>query len=155
MPHSKRVLIAADHAGVALKSELKKRLPDWEWEDLGPADTSRVDYPDYAHKLASQVASGQARQGVLICGSGIGMSIAANKVDGIRAALVENASAARLSREHNDANVLCLGSRFVAPEYAAEIVETWLKTPFSGDSRHQGRISKIADIETETKKGKC
>jgi ribose 5-phosphate isomerase B len=148
---SKRVLIAADHAGVDLKTEIKKRLPAWEWEDLGPMDLNRVDYPDYAKLLATKIASGQAAQGVLICGSGIGMSIAANKVTGVRAALVENASSARLSREHNDANVLCLGSRFVAPEYAAEIVEAWLKTPFSGESRHQGRIQKISDIE----KGKC
>jgi ribose 5-phosphate isomerase B len=153
MPHptKNRVLIAADHAGVELKAEIKKRLPAWDWEDLGPLDLNRVDYPDYARRLASKVASGQATQGILICGSGIGMSIAANKVDGVRAALVENASAARLSREHNDANVLCLGSRFLAPEYAAEIAETWLNTPFSGESRHQGRIQKISDIE----KGKC
>ena len=143
----KRVLIAADHAGIELKAELKKRLPDWEWEDLGPLDSHRVDYPDYARMLAVKIASGQAAQGILICGSGIGMSIVANKVHGVRAALVENASAARLSREHNDANVLCLGSRFVAPEYAAEIAETWLKTPFSGESRHQGRLNKITEIE--------
>ena len=146
-PEKKRVLIASDHAGVELKAELKKRLPNREWEDLGPPDTTRVDYPDFARRLALQVASHPTTQGILICGSGIGMSIAANKVHGIRAALVENASAARLSREHNDANVLCLGARFVAPEYAAEIVETWLNTPFSGDSRHQGRISKITAIE--------
>lgn len=150
-PSPKRVLIASDHAGVELKTEIKKRLPGWEWEDLGPNDLNRVDYPDFARLLAARVASGQALQGVLICGSGIGMSIVANKVAGVRAALVENASAARLSREHNDANVLCLGSRFVAAEYAAEIVETWLKTPFSGESRHQGRLHKITDIE----KGKC
>ncbi len=148
-PPSKRVLIAADHAGVELKAELKKRLPDWEWEDLGPMNNSRVDYPDYARALADKISEGKAQQGILICGSGIGMSIAANKVHGVRAALVENASAARLSREHNDANVLCLGARFVAPEYAAEITEAWLKTPFSGDSRHQGRINKISAIERE------
>jgi ribose 5-phosphate isomerase B len=147
---SKRVLIAADHAGVELKAEIQKRLPDWQWEDLGPADSGRVDYPDYARKLTDDLVAGKAPQGVLICGSGIGMSIAANKVDGIRAALVENPSSARLAREHNDANVLCLGSRFLAPEYAAEIVETWLKTPFVGEAgggRHQGRIDKIAQLE--------
>jgi ribose 5-phosphate isomerase B len=148
MPKS-RVFIASDHAGVELKAELKKRLADWEWDDLGPPDTSRVDYPDFAKKLSVRVAATPGAQGVLICGSGIGMSIAANKVRGIRAALVENASAARLAREHNDANVLCLGARFVAPEYAAEIVETWLKTPFTAEGRHQGRIQKISDIEKE------
>jgi ribose 5-phosphate isomerase B len=148
MPNTKkRVLIASDHAGVALKAAIQKSLPDWEWEDLGPVDTSRVDYPDFARILSEKIVSGRASQGVLVCGSGIGMSISANKIDGIRAALVENPVAARLSREHNDANVLCLGSRFVAPEYGAEIVETWLKTPFSGDVRHQGRIAKISQLE--------
>jgi ribose 5-phosphate isomerase B len=147
LPTKRVVFIASDHAGVELKAELKRRLPDVEWEDLGPPDTTRVDYPDFARTLAVKVAATPSAQGILICGSGIGMSIAANKVPGVRAALVENASAARLSREHNDANVLCLGARFVAPEYAAEIAEHWLKTPFSGDSRHQGRLSKITDIE--------
>ena len=141
------VLIASDHAGVALKAAIQKALPGWNWEDLGPSVTERVDYPDFAQILSEKVASGRAKFGVLICGSGIGMSIAANKVPGIRAALVENPVAARLSREHNDANVLCLGSRFIAPEYGAEIVETWLNTPFSNDSRHQGRITKITRLE--------
>jgi ribose 5-phosphate isomerase B len=146
----KRVLIASDHAGIALKAAIQKSLPEWTWEDLGPPEsqgTSRVDYPDYARLLSTKLVSGGADFGVLVCGSGIGMSIAANKIDGVRAALVENPVAARLSREHNDANVLCLGSRFIAPEYGSEIVETWLKTPFSGDARHQGRIQKITQLE--------
>jgi ribose 5-phosphate isomerase B len=147
MPSKKRVLIASDHAGIALKAAVQKALPDWQWEDLGPMDTSRVDYPDFARTLGDKIASGAATQGVLICGSGIGMSIAANKIDGIRAALVENPVGARLSREHNDANVLCLGSRFIAAEYGAEIIETWLKTPFSQDARHQARIAKITQLE--------
>jgi len=143
------ILIASDHAGVELKSQLITRLAAWEWEDLGPAiqDPSRVDYPDYAEKLTQKITSGQASRGILICGSGIGMSIAANKAKGIRAALVENPIAARLSREHNDSNVLCLGSRFLAPEYAAEIAEEWLKANFSQDARHQARINKIAVLE--------
>jgi len=143
------ILIASDHAGVELKSQLITRLAAWEWEDLGPAiqDPSRVDYPDYAEKLTQKITTGQARRGILICGSGIGMSIAANKAKGIRAALVENPIAARLSREHNDCNVLCLGSRFLAPEYAAEIAEVWLKANFSQDARHQARINKIAALE--------
>lgn len=146
-PSNKRILIAADHAGVQLKAELKRRLPGWEWEDLGPDDANRVDYPDFARILSVKIASGQARLGVLVCGSGIGMSIAANKVHGVRAALVGNVSVARLSREHNDANVLCLASRFIAAEYAAEITEVWLNTNFSGETRHQGRLNKITDLE--------
>ena len=147
MPTGKRVLIASDHAGIVLKSELQTLLPEWEWVDLGPKDTGRVDYPDFAELLAEKVASGEASRGVLICGSGIGMSIAANKVHGIRAALVENPSAARLSREHNDANVLCLGSRFIAPEYGAEITRVWLETAASQDPRHTQRVKKIHLLE--------
>lgn len=143
----KRIPIASDHAGFALKEALIKNLPEFEWEDLGPKDTGRVDYPDFAEKLCQKIANKEALQGILICGSGIGMSIAANKIPGIRAAVVENPIAARLSREHNDANVLCLGARFTAPEYAAEITQTWLNTPFSGDNRHQARVDKIHSLE--------
>jgi ribose 5-phosphate isomerase B len=143
----RRVMIASDHAGFTLKQELKRLLTQWQWEDLGPMDAGRVDYPDYAKLLATRVAKGEFEKGILICGSGIGMSIAANKVPGVRAAVVENPVAARLSREHNDANVLCLGSRFIAPEYGVEIVEIWLNTPFSKDSRHQERIKKIKSME--------
>jgi RpiB/LacA/LacB family sugar-phosphate isomerase len=143
---SNKVLIASDHAGLALKGAVQTLLPDWKWEDLGPINGDRVDYPDFAQKLADRVASEGSVQGILICGSGIGMSISANRVPGVRAALVENPVAARLSREHNDANVLCLGSRFLAPEYGAEIARVWLTTPFSNDSRHQARIAKIERI---------
>lgn len=146
-PHYKKVLIASDHAGIELKSQIQRVLPDWEWEDMGPMNGDRVDYPDMAQKLSERVAQGHAFQGILICGSGIGMSIAANKVAGIRAAVVENPVSARLSREHNDANILCLGSRFVAAEYGAEIARIWLETPFSNDPRHQARILKIAQLE--------
>ncbi len=152
---SQRVLIASDHAGFALKAAIQKALPDLKWEDLGPPDTGRVDYPDFAEKLARKVAAGEATRGVLICGSGIGMSIAANKVAGIRAALVENPVAARLSRQHNDANVLCLGSRFLAPEYGAEIVQVWIDTPYSSQgegARHQARIDKMTALDSPTKR---
>jgi ribose 5-phosphate isomerase B len=144
---SQPVVIASDHAGVALKAAIQAQVKDVVWRDLGPVGTDRVDYPDFAEKLSEEIESGRASRGVLICGSGIGMSISANKVHGIRAAVVENPVAARLSREHNDANVLCLGSRFLAPEYAAEIAEIWLRTPFSGDERHQKRIDKIKKLE--------
>jgi ribose 5-phosphate isomerase B len=144
---SNKILIASDHAGIGLKSQIIQRLTAWEWEDLGPLESSRVDYPDYAEKLAKKISSGEARFGILICGSGIGMSIAANKIVGIRAALVENPIAARLSREHNDANILCLGSRFLAPEYGSEIAAEWLNATFSQDPRHQQRIQKIKTLE--------
>jgi len=147
MSSSKRVLIASDHAGPEFKATLQKLLPEWEWEDLGPSNSDRVDYPDYAECLSEKVSSGESSQGVLICGSGIGMCIAANKFPGVRAAVAENAIAAKLSREHNDANVLCLGARFMTPEQGAEIVRVWLETPFSNDPRHQARIKKITDLE--------
>jgi ribose 5-phosphate isomerase B len=143
------VLIASDHAGVDFKAALKKLLPEWKWNDLGPVTSDAVDYPDFAERLSVEVASGTAPYGILICGSGIGMSMAANKVVGIRAALVENPVAARLAREHNDANVLCLGARFVAPEYGAEIARTFLETMFSGEQKHQVRIQKMARLESK------
>jgi ribose 5-phosphate isomerase B len=139
-----RVFIASDHAGLELKAALQTHLPEYDWIDLGPNEKEgKVDYPDYAQLLSHKIAEGQNAFGVLICGSGIGMCISANKVPGIRAALVENPVSARLSREHNDANVLCLGSRFLAVEYSVEITRNWLETPFSKDPRHQRRIEKI------------
>jgi len=108
--------------------------------------TDRVDYPDYAVKLGRKIQEGAASQGVLICGSGIGIAIAANKLHGIRAATVENPIAAKLAKEHNNANVLCLGSRFVAKEYASEIVESWLTAKFQ-EGRHTGRVAKISALD--------
>lgn len=148
-----QVLIASDHAGFELKSAVQKLVTlthsgtKVQWTDLGPGSASRVDYPDFAESLAKKVAAKPGTLGVLICGSGIGMCIAANKIGGIRAAVVENTVGARLSREHNDANVICLGSRFVAAEYAAEIITQFLSTPFSQDPRHQARIQKISKLE--------
>jgi ribose 5-phosphate isomerase B len=142
-----RVLIASDHVGVELKVAIKSALSARAWIDLGPTDSAKVDYPDYAASLAWRLLAGEAPHGVLICGSGIGMSIAANKARGIRAAVVENPVAARLSREHNDANVLCLGSRFVAPAYGVEIVRAWLEATFGGDDKHRKRLQKIAEME--------
>lgn len=156
MPKPPAVLIASDHAGFALKAALLQQLPEIPWKDLGPADGARVDYPDFAALLARAISENPPRPGdsaplgILICGSGIGMCITANKFRNIRAALVNEPVSARLSREHNDANVLCLGSRFLAPEYAAEIVRTWLSTPFTQDPRHQARIDKISQIERKT-----
>lgn len=142
-----KVLIASDHAALELKAALQSALPDFSWEDLGPQTASSVDYPDYAEKLCEKLNQTPGAFGILLCGSGIGMSIAANKIAGIRAALVENPVSARLAREHNDANVLCLGARFVAPAYASEIAKVFLTTESSTDSRHTGRIEKIKKLE--------
>lgn len=146
-----RIPIAGDHAAPALKKllidTLSKTMPGIEFEDLGPGNEERVDYPDYAEKVASLVSSGKSPRGILICGSGIGMAIAANKFPGVRAAVVETVEAARLSRDHNNANVLCIGARLVSPEIALSIVHTWLVTPFSEGPRHCARIDKISALE--------
>lgn len=143
-----RILIASDHAGVRLKKRLVENLgKTYTLQDLGPVSEDRVDYPDFAAKLAQEVGKDPATLGILICGSGIGMSIAANKFAGVRAAVVENPVGARLSREHNDANVLCLGARFLGEEYAEEIARVWLATPYSQDARHTARIAKITKSE--------
>ena len=141
------VLIASDHAAIDLKSTLQKLLPEFDWKDLGPAAGVQVDYPDYAEKLCRELNATPGAMGLLLCGSGIGMSIAANKISGIRAALVENPVSARLAREHNDANVLCMGARFVAPEYAADIARTFLTTSASTAPRHCSRVEKIRKLE--------
>ena len=154
-----KVLIAADHAGYALKSALISAMPEVAWQDLGPASTERVDYPDYAETLARQLSARSSSQGassklisagetlgVLICGSGVGMCIAANKFDGVRAALADNVTIAQLSREHNNANVICLGARFTAVDYAADILRAFFAADFSG-GRHADRVRKISLIE--------
>lgn len=141
-----KVAVGSDHAGFTLKQFLKENLPDISWIDLGPTSADRTDYPDFAEKVAQKVLSKECAFGVLICGSGIGMSIAANKIAGIRAAHVESEITAKLSRAHNDANILCIGSRITGPEYAKEIIETWLNTSFEG-GRHQDRIKKISKLE--------
>ena len=143
----KPIVIASDHAGLSLKAEIQKNLTQWPWLDLGPLNSDRVDYTDFAQLLGHKITDGEADFGVLICGSGIGMSIAANKIAGIRAANVENPVAARLSREHNDANVLCLGSRFIGVEYRIEMTQVWLSTSFSQEQRHILRVKKIRLLE--------
>ena len=127
-----KLAIASDHAGFALKEHLRQHITDVDWIDEGPFNGDRTDYPDYAEKVAQKVARGQVAQGVLVCGSGIGMCIAANKVAGVRAAVVESEQTARLSRAHNDANVLCLGARVLTPDHATSLVKAWLETSFEG-----------------------
>jgi ribose 5-phosphate isomerase B len=144
-----KVAIGADHAGVALKDELKARLvaAGLEVDDLGTHGPASVDYPDFAAAVGRAVASGAAERGVLVCGSGIGVAIAANKIAGVRAANLHDLYSARLAREHNDANVVTLGARLVGAELAAEIVKVFLETPFAG-GRHAGRVAKISALET-------
>lgn len=146
MVQKAKVLIACDHAGFELKELLKQTVTGVEWIDEGPHSGDRTDYPDYAEKVAAKISAGAIKFGVLVCGSGIGMCIAANKFSGVRAAVVESEQTARLSRQHNDANVLCLGARILTPEYAKSIVQTWLQTEFEG-GRHSDRIRKISDLE--------
>jgi len=143
-----RIAIGADHAGVALKDQLKQWLIERgdTVDDLGTFTTDSVDYPDYAAAVAHAVANGTAERGVLVCGSGIGMAIAANKVAGIRAAPIVDEASARLSREHNNANVITLGARLTAVEEARELLRLFLVTEYQG-GRHQQRIDKISALE--------
>lgn len=143
-----KIALGADHAGFALKNKIAQRLSAQgvEISDLGTNSADSVDYPDFAQKVGEQVARHEADRGILVCGSGIGMAIAANKVPGIRAANVTSEYEAQMSREHNDANVLALGARILDEATADKIVDCWLKTPFSG-GRHQLRVDKIAGIE--------
>jgi len=143
------VAIGADHAGFQLKDALKRILNEMEvtYQDFGTSSAISVDYPDFAQAVAKGVASGQFDRGILICGSGIGMAIAANKVSGIRAAPVVDTETARLSREHNDLNILTLGARFIPESRARDIVRMFLQTPFEG-GRHHKRVHKIHAIES-------
>ncbi len=138
------VALGSDHAGFTLKSALATALAGWgvEVQDEGTHGTDSVDYPDHAQAVAHRVAAGEADLGILVCSTGVGVSIAANKVPGVRAALVHTVEGAALARQHNDANVLCLGARFVAQDQALAIVETFLRTPFEG-GRHERRVNKI------------
>jgi ribose 5-phosphate isomerase B len=143
-----KIAIATDHAGYEFKEGLQKFLVGQGYDvlDLGTHDTESVDYPDYAKRCCDAVVQGQARFGILICGSGIGMSIAANKVHGIRAALCHDLYTARMGRAHNDANVIVLPGRLIALAIAGEMVQLFLNTPFEG-GRHAGRVDKIMKLE--------
>jgi len=140
-----RVAIGSDHAGFEMKEILKEYVKSLGHavEDFGAPSSDPVDYPDIGYKVAREVASGRFDRGILICGTGIGMSIVANKVPGVRAALVGDTETARLAREHNDANILALGARVVRPEYVRDIVRVFLETSFAG-GRHARRVEKIA-----------
>jgi ribose 5-phosphate isomerase B len=136
------VAIACDHGGFALKEVLKVALADVQWLDLGTNSADSVDYPDFAARLADAIKAGRAARGILICGSGIGISIAANRHAHIRCALAHDVTGARLSRQHNDANVLAMGGRMIGEAVAKECVEMFLSTEFEG-GRHQRRVDKL------------
>ncbi|ADL69986.1 sugar-phosphate isomerase, RpiB/LacA/LacB family [Thermoanaerobacterium thermosaccharolyticum DSM 571] len=147
------IAIGSDHGGYELKEAIKKHLDEKgiEYKDFGTFSEESVDYPDFALKVAEAVASGQFEKGILLCGTGVGISIAANKVPGIRAANVSDAFSARYSKEHNNANVLCMGGRVVGPGLAAILVDEWLNAEFQG-GRHQKRLDKITEIEKKYSK---
>jgi ribose 5-phosphate isomerase B len=145
-----KIAIGADHAGFELKEKVKQHLQKQGYEivDEGTINNNSVDYPDFAAKVAHDVTGGKAQIGVLVCGSGIGMAIAANKVHGIRAANVNNVTEAQLSREHNDANVLAVGARLLKEDDALKIVDTFLNTAFAA-GRHVQRVEKITALEAQ------
>lgn len=140
----KKLLIASDHAGFELKNFLIQNLADkYQFIDLGTNSAESVDYPDYGFAMANAIEKKQAEMGVLICGSGIGISIAANRNKNVRAALVYNNEIAKLSRQHNNANVICLGARFLTNADATQFIETFVNTEFEG-GRHTNRVSKLS-----------
>lgn len=143
-----KIAIGSDHAGFGLKEEVIKILQELkiEYVDCGPEGTSSVDYPDFGQKVSELVSSGKIERGILICGTGLGMSMVANKFPNVRAALCNDLFCARMSRLHNDANILVMGGRIIGRDLAAEIVKIWINTPFEG-SRHLRRLDKIKQIE--------
>ncbi|MDY0267836.1 MAG: ribose 5-phosphate isomerase B [Trichloromonas sp.] len=147
------MVIASDHGGLELKDAIKRCLVSrgLSVRDFGTDNGDSVDYPDFGEKVARAVSGGEAERGILICGTGIGMSIVANKFPGVRAALVNDPFTARMAKEHNNANVLVMGGRVITPEVACRLVEIWLDSQFEGD-RHQRRLDKISRIEDEVRK---
>ena len=150
------IAIGSDHAGKALKDFLRNNLKAHILDDLGTKGSDSVDYPDFAEKVCARILEGKAEYGILVCGTGLGMSIAANKINGIRAAHVESIFTARMAGEHNAANVLCLGERVTAAHHALEIVNAWLEAKFGGKdgddgvrARHQRRLDKIKALEAQ------
>ena len=142
-----KLAIGADHAGYMLKEQIKEYLKsrDIDFKDVGTFKIESCDYPEFAYKVGQAVANGEADLGILICGTGIGMSITANKIKGIRAALVHDEQTAKLSRQHNNANVLCMGGRILTEEQARQIVDVWLNTSFEG-GRHERRLKLISQL---------
>ena len=144
----KKIVIGCDHGGFELKNEIIAHLEKRgiEVTDVGTYSTASCNYPDYARAVCRKIQSGEFERGILVCGTGIGISIAANKFDGIRCALVRDSFSARLTKEHNNANIIALGGRVTGTELAADIVDSWLNAEFAG-GRHQGRIDIISSFE--------
>jgi ribose 5-phosphate isomerase B len=145
----KKIAIASDHGGFDLKETVKAHLLNdgWEIDDLGPNNDDSVDYPDYGIKLAEIIVNNKVERGIVICGTGVGMSIVVNRFPGIRGTLCSDIYTAKMSREHNDSNILIMGGRIIGRGLASEIVDTWLNTVFEG-GRHQRRLDKINEIDT-------
>ena len=146
-----KITIGSDHGAVELKEEIKKVLAEFEGvevKDVGTFGKESVDYPDIAEKVCADVVSGAADRGIVLCGTGIGISISANKIQGIRCALCNEIYSAKMSREHNNANVLAMGGRVIGSEVAAQIVRTWMTTEFAG-GRHERRVNKIMALENK------
>ena len=146
-----KIALGSDHAGAALKRELVEYLSELGHDtvDFGADGSCSVDYPQYAFRVAQGVAEGIYDRGILVCGTGLGMSMAANKVPGVRAALCHECYSARMSREHNDANILCLGQRVVGPGLAKDVVEVFLATPFSQGENHLRRLGQVGQYEAQ------
>lgn len=145
-----KIAIGSDHAGFEIKEKIKEQLKsmDFEVEDFGTSATDSVDYPDFGAAVGKAVSSGKADDGIVVCGSGIGICIAANKIDGVRAAQAWNEETAKLSRQHNNANVLSIGARVIPENEIPKIVNAWFEAKFEG-GRHQGRLDKISGLEKE------
>ena len=143
-----KIAIASDHAGFDLKEKIKKNLTEYEVIDYGPENSNSMDYPNTGFEAAKAVSNGDCKRGILICGSGLGMSIVANKVPGIRAALCQTKQFAQLSRLHNNSNILVLSGRFISEYLAKEIIDVWFNTKFEG-GRHQKRLDIISNYEKE------
>lgn len=145
-----KVAIASDHGGINIRQELKQLMDELgvQYEDFGCECETSVDYPDYALPVAEKVASGEFDRGILVCGTGIGMSITANKVKGIRCALVHDVFSAKATREHNNSNILAMGERVIGPGLAREIAKVWLSTDYEG-GRHETRVGKISAYEEQ------
>ncbi len=143
-----KIALASDHAGFELKEKVKEMISKHIVTDFGTGNSDPIDYPDSGFKAATAVSIGKCERGILICGSGLGMSIVANKVPGVRAALCQTKQFAQLSRMHNDANILVLSGRFISEYLAKDIIDVWLNTEFEG-GRHKTRIDKISDYEKE------
>ncbi|RXJ02708.1 ribose 5-phosphate isomerase B [Anaerobacillus alkaliphilus] len=145
-----KVAIASDHGGLNIKAEIKSLMDEMniQYEDVGCNCEDSVDYPDYALPVAEKVVNGEVDRGILICGTGIGMSIAANKIKGVRCALVHDTFSAKATREHNDSNILSMGERVIGPGLAREIAKIWLETEFEG-GRHARRVEKITLLENK------